>query len=72
MCAGLVISVITYGGFNFCCMLFLHHFKLNLRVVQLGDQIWTQNGSDWPQMGHIPDFFRSDFSTFWRICAKMY
>ena len=31
-----------------------------------GDLIWTQNGSDWPQMGQIRDFFRSDFSTFWR------
>ena len=32
----------------------------------LGDQIWAQNESDWPQMGQIRDFFRSDFSTFWR------
>ena len=39
--------------------------------VRLGDLIWTQNGSDWPQMGKIRDFFRSDFSTFCR-CAKMY
>ena len=30
----------------------------------LGDQIWTQNGSDWPQMGQIRVFSRSDFSAF--------
>ena len=28
-------------------------------------QIWSQSGSDWPQIGHIWDFFRSDFSVFW-------
>ena len=27
--------------------------------------ILLQSGSDWPQMEHIRDFFRSDFSTFW-------
>ena len=27
----------------------------------LGDQIWTQNGPDWSQMGQIRDFFRSGF-----------
>ena len=26
---------------------------------------WVQKGSNWPQMGQIRDFFRSDFSTFW-------
>ena len=31
----------------------------------LGHQIGTQNYSDWPQMGQIRDFFRSDKS---RIC----
>ena len=25
----------------------------------------TPNSSDWPQMGQIRDFFRSDFSTCW-------
>ena len=25
----------------------------------LCDQIWSQNGSDWPQMGQIRGFFRS-------------
>ena len=25
-----------------------------------GCQIWAQSGSDWPQMGQIQDFFRSD------------
>ena len=36
-------------------------------TLGLGHQIWTQNGSDWPQMGQIRDFFRSDFNTFWRF-----
>jgi len=26
--------------------------------------VWLQNGSDWPQMGQIWVFFRSDFSAF--------
>jgi len=29
-----------------------------------GSQIRVQSGSDWPQMGKIRDFFRSDFHTF--------
>ena len=33
-------------------------------VLELNGQIWTQKGSDLPQMGHnIRTFFRSDFST---------
>ena len=39
--------------------------------MKRGSQIWPQRGSDWPQMDQIRDFFRSDFSTFWRG-AKMY
>ena len=39
-------------------------------LCELGDQICPQNGSDWPQMGQIRDFFRSDFSTFWRGANK--
>ena len=27
-------------------------------------QIWNQSVSDWPEMGQIRDFFKSDFSTF--------
>ena len=27
--------------------------------------IWVQRGTDWPQMGQIRDFFRSNLSTFW-------
>ena len=34
---------------------------LETRDVKFG----IQNGSDWPQMGQIRDFFRSDLSTFW-------
>ena len=30
------------------------------------DQISVHYGADWPQMGQIRDFFRTDFSTFWR------
>ena len=30
-----------------------------------GCYIWTQSGTDWPHVGQIRDFFRSDFSTFW-------
>ena len=41
------------------------------RYAFLAGQVWVQSGSDWPQMGKIWDFFRSDFRTFWR-CAKMY
>ena len=29
-----------------------------------GCQVWFQSGSDWPQMGQIWGFFRSDFSAF--------
>ena len=39
-----------------------------IAIERLGDQIWAQNGSDWPQMGQIRDIFRSDFSK----CVKMY
>ena len=46
--------------------------RVYLEHKELGDQIWIQNRSDWPQMGQIRDFFRSDFSTFWRPRAKMY
>ena len=28
--------------------------------VNYGHQIWTQSGSDWPQMGQIREFFKSD------------
>ena len=34
-------------------------------ALSLDDQIWTQNGLDWPQMGQIRNFFRTDFSTLW-------
>ena len=30
-------------------------------VLIQGYQIWAQSGSDWPQMGQIRNFFRSDF-----------
>ena len=60
------------------CSLFINMTSepLNIQVVQvspLGYQlclVCLQSGSDWPQMGQIRDFFRSDFSTFWRpaIC----
>ena len=30
------------------------------------DQILVHFGSEWPQMGQFPDFFRSDYRTFWR------
>ena len=33
-------------------------------------QILHQTGSDWPQIAHIRDFFRSDFSTFWLTETK--
>ena len=42
------------------------HSKNLAKKSALDDQIWTKKGSDWPQMGQIRDFFRSDFSTFWR------
>ena len=29
-------------------------------TLGLGDQMWTQNGSDWPQMEQIWDFFTLD------------
>ena len=29
-------------------------------VTQHTTQIWTQSGSDWPQMGQLRDFFRLD------------
>ena len=31
-------------------------------VVRQGWYVWLQIGSDWPQMGQIRGFFRSDFS----------
>ena len=39
--------------------------KLDIPVKQQvstlhGYQIWSQSGSDWPQMGHIREIFRSD------------
>ena len=50
-------SVCTTAPCNRCCR-------------ERGGQIWVQSGSDWPQMGHIRDFFISDFSTFWRGAPK--
>ena len=32
--------------------------------VHTGISHWAQSGTDWPQIGQIPDFFRSDFGTF--------
>ena len=32
-------------------------------TLKLGDQICTQNGSDWPRMGYIRDFSRSESSS---------
>ena len=35
---------------------------LTIATLQMGDdQIWIQSGLDWPQMGQIRGFFRSDF-----------
>ena len=31
---------------------------------------WLQSVSDWPQIGKIRDFFRSDLSTFWIAVSK--
>ena len=33
-------------------------------------QIYHKNKSDWPQMGQNREFFRSDFSTFWRVARQ--
>ena len=33
---------------------------LFMKHLAHADQIWTQCGSDWPQMGQIWKFFRSD------------
>ena len=37
-----------------------------IQTVTQGGQIWVKSGSDCPQIGHIGNFFRSDFITFWR------
>ena len=45
------------------------------RLSELGCQIPPQSQSVWHQMGHVWDFLRSDFSTFWLEelnLAKMY
>ena len=39
--------------------------KCDVRNVHQGYQGGHQSGSNWPKIGHIRDFFRSDFSTFW-------
>ena len=36
----------------------------------LGKQIWTQSGSNWPEMGQIRVFFQVRFSTFGSIWKK--
>ena len=38
--------------------------RFGSKVGQIGPQMWLQSGLDWPQLGQIRDFFRSDFSTF--------
>ena len=58
------------AGWQSCRLLGYSPFIL--QTWRRGDQIWTQNGSDWPQMGQIRDFFRSDFSTFWRKVKSQY
>ena len=40
--------------------------QFQLRVTRFG----VKSALDWPQMGQIRDFFRSDFSTFWRGAPK--
>ena len=45
------------------------HSLRHVRDGRFGPK-WVR--SDWPQLGQIRDFFRSDFSTFWRCSAKMY
>ena len=38
-----------------------------MRLIGQSGQMWAQSWSDWPQMGQIRDFFRSDFSRFWIV-----
>ena len=62
------------------CHLLLHEMDLPLTFsifkiypkmnILQGYQVWLQNGSPWPQMEQIRNFFRSDFSTFWYILSS--
>ena len=36
-----------------------------------GYHISAQSALDWPQMGQIKEFFKSDFSTFWLAEQKI-
>ena len=58
-----LLSCLPYDVFN----AFQYVDDVSHVSEKLGHQIWTQNGSDWPQIRQIRDFFRSDFSTFWRL-----
>ena len=73
-----VLILILLGGYLFS-VLYNETFSLNtphtlisikpnkthyIDVLMQGWQVWLQSGSDWPQMGQIRGFFRSDFSVF--------
>ena len=36
----------------------------HLQFQYQGDQIWGQSGLEWPKIGQIRDFYKSEFSTF--------
>ena len=50
--------------------LFQIRFQYILKPAH-GYQIWTQNGSNWPQMVQIRDFCISIFTTFWLLCQNV-
>ena len=56
-CTVYVIVILLYSSLFYTNVIYS---KSN--IVALGGQIWTFNGSDWPPIGQIRDFFRSDFS----------
>ena len=39
--------------------------------LKLGDQIWVQNGADWPQMGQIRDFISDQISVHFGAGEKI-
>ena len=62
-----IISYTAVLDFQTGTQLCFHYTHIIIHQV---DHFWAQSRSDWPQMGQILDFFRSDFITFWHGAPK--
>ena len=58
---GLIFLILSYSCSIVSLIEYLDHISHHSHLEQ---GVWLQSGSDWPQMGEIWGFLRSDFSAF--------